>query len=95
MLHTRVETIFLTLPQIPVKMKRKLVYIACLFLIACSFKSCSMLGDNCQVCRLVSYENGHVTDPGVEGEYCGDDLLTIKATPPVTTGGVTTQWECY
>lgn len=87
-------TIFLTLPQIPVKMKRKLAYAAGLLLIACSFTACSILGDNCAVCRLVSYENGNQIDTQYESEYCGNDLLAIKATPPTTTGGVTTQWEC-
>lgn len=76
-------------------MKRKLLYFAVLILITCTFKACDLLGGDCQTCQLVSYDNGHAFDWQDEAEYCGDELLTIKATPPTTSGGITTQWECY
>lgn len=73
---------------------RKLFYVTCLILITCSFNSCELLGDGCQVCRTVSYLNDNEIAWGTESEYCGDKLIAIKATTPVTTGGVTTKWEC-
>jgi hypothetical protein len=76
-------------------MKRKLLYFAGLILITCTFKACDLLGENCQICHLVSYENGNLISEENEAEYCNETLLAIKATPPATTGGVTTQWECY
>jgi len=76
-------------------MKRKLYYIAGLFLITCSFTSCDILGDGCQTCQTVSYENGNPIAWGQEAEYCDQELLAIKAIPPTTYNGVTTQWECY
>jgi hypothetical protein len=94
MLHSGHNTIFLTLTLYQKKMKRKLTYIAALFLIASSFTSCDMLGDGCQVCQTVSYDNGNIIAVGVESEYCDQELLTIKAIPPTTFNGVTTQWEC-
>ena len=93
MLHHRIVTIFLPLPQILIKMKRKLAYAAGLLLVACSFTACDMLG-SCQTCQTVSYENGNPTAWGSLAEYCDDDLYTIKTTPPTTVNGVTTQWEC-
>jgi len=53
-----------------------------------------MLGGGCQTCQTVSYENGNPIDWGTPAEYCDDDLVTIKTTPPTTINGVTTQWEC-
>ena len=75
-------------------MKRKLVYAAGLLLIACTFTSCEMLGDGCQICQTVSYENGNPIAWGTEAEYCDHELIAIKAITPTTTNGVTTQWEC-
>jgi hypothetical protein len=73
-------------------MKRKLIYIAGVLLVACSFTSCEM--GSCQTCQTVSYENGNPIAWGNEAEYCDDDLIAIKAIPPATVGGVTTRWEC-
>jgi len=50
---------------------------------------------SCQTCQTVSYENNNPVAHGSEAEYCDDDLLAIKAIPPTTVGGVTTQWECW
>lgn len=78
------------------KMKRKLLYFAGLLLITCTFRACDMIGGNCRICQLVSYnEDGSPISWEDEAEYCDDDLLSIKATLPVTTGGITTKWECY
>ena len=41
------------------KMKRKLAYAAGLIVIAFTFTACEMLGDNCEICQIVSYENGN------------------------------------
>jgi hypothetical protein len=73
---------------------RILLYATCLILIACSFTSCDILGDGCQVCQTVSYDNGNPIAWGTETEYCDQELLAIKALPATTSGGVTTQWEC-
>jgi hypothetical protein len=94
MLHRRVVSIFLPLPQILMKMKRKLAYATGLLLIACTFTACDMLSGSCQTCQLVSYENNNLIDPGTPADYCDNDLVTIKSTPPSTVNGVTTQWEC-
>jgi len=94
MLHRGVVTNILPLLQIPKKMKRKLAYAASLLLVACTFTACDMLGGGCQTCQTVSYENGNPIDWGTPAEYCDDDLVTIKTTPPTTINGVTTQWEC-
>jgi hypothetical protein len=94
MLHRRVVSIFLPLPQIQMKMKRKLAYTTGLLLIACTFTACDMLGGSCQTCQTVSYENGNPIAWGTPADYCDNDLVTIKSTPPSTVNGVTTQWEC-
>ena len=73
---------------------KKILYAAAILLITCTFSSCEILGDGCKVCQTVSYDNGNPIAWGTEGEYCGDDLLAIKAIPPTTAGGVTTYWEC-
>lgn len=54
-----------------------------------------MLGDGCQVCQTVSYENGNPIAWGTEAEYCDEELIAIKAMTPTTYNGVTTQWECH
>jgi hypothetical protein len=94
MLHCCDDVYFIPLSNILLEMKRKLFYAAGLLLIACSFKACDLIGGNCQICQTVSYENGNPIAWGPEAEYCDNELITIKATPPTTTGGVTTQWEC-
>jgi len=94
MLHRGIVTIFLPLPQILMKMKRKLAYAAGLLLVACTFTACDMLGGGCQTCQTVSYENNNPIAWGIPAEYCDNDLVTIKTTPPSTVNGVTTQWEC-
>jgi len=53
-----------------------------------------MLGGGCQTCQTVSYENNNPIAWGIPAEYCDNDLVTIKTTPPSTVNGVTTQWEC-
>ena len=87
-------TNILPLPQILKKMKRKLAYFAGLLLVACTFTACDMVGGSCQTCQTVSYENGNPIAWGIPADYCDDELVAIKATPPSTTNGVTTQWEC-
>lgn len=95
MLHQKGSVIYLTLYQIIKNMKKKIVYAVCLILMVCSLTACEFLGGNCQICQTVSYENGNPFAWGLEKEYCGEDLLAVKRTPPYTSGGVTTQWECY
>jgi len=73
---------------------KKILYAVSLLLITCAFSSCEILGDGCQVCQTVSYENGNPIAWGTESEYCDQELIAIKAIPPSTVGGVTTVWEC-
>jgi hypothetical protein len=94
MLHHGIMTIILPLRQILMKMKRKLAFAAGLLLVACTFTACDMLGGSCQTCQTVSYENGNPIASGTPADYCDNDLVTIKRTPPSTVNGVTTQWEC-
>lgn len=76
-------------------MRRKLIFIVSVLFIAFSFTACDVLGD-CQVCRYESYDsNSGTTTYSEETEYCGSDLLTMKATPSSTNGSVTTRVKCY
>ena len=74
-------------------MKRKLIFGASFLFIAWAFTSCDALSD-CGFCKNVTYENGSVVNEGSETEYCGTDLVTKKATPPVTVGSLTTKVVC-
>lgn len=49
----------------------------------------------CKFCRTVSTDssNGNVTE-GPEDKYCGDELIAIEASNPITVGTVTTMWVC-
>jgi hypothetical protein len=76
-------------------MKRKIAYIAFLLLTACLFTSCEMLGDNCQICHQVTYDNGNPVNYGDETELCGDELFSVKANPETTYGNITIRWVCY
>ncbi|HUW92362.1 MAG TPA: hypothetical protein VMV74_04290 [Bacteroidales bacterium] len=76
-------------------MKRKLLYAAGFIMLTCSFNACELLGGNCKTCQTVSYENDYPIAYGNESQFCDEELLAIKAIPPSTSGGVTTQWECY
>jgi len=75
-------------------MKRKMLYAAGFILMAVSLTSCEEWFNDCEVCKQVTYENGNVINQTSGTEYCGTQLLAIKATPPVTIGNTTTQWEC-
>lgn len=75
-------------------MKKKLAYAAGLLVIICSFTACDMIGGNCQICQLNSYEDNILIATVSEAEYCDDELLAIKSKPPITDGGFTTKWEC-
>ena len=74
-------------------MKRTLIFGATFLFIAWAFTSCESLSD-CGFCKNVTYENGSVINEGTETEYCGQDLIVKKATPPVTVGSLTTKVEC-
>jgi hypothetical protein len=74
-------------------MKRKLIFGASFLFIAWAFTSCEALSD-CGYCKDVIYENNSVLSESSETEYCGADLLSKKATPPVTTNNLTTRVEC-
>jgi len=67
-----------------------------LLIIACTFTACDALSGDCQVCRYASYDsaNGETTYTD-DIEYCGTDLIAMKAIKPVTTNGVTTSVQCY
>ena len=77
-------------------MKRKVIYLISLVVIACTFTACDVISGDCQVCRYKNYDShtGETTYTD-EIEYCGTDLVAMKATKPVTVNGVTTSVECY
>ncbi len=76
-------------------MRRKLIFIASVLFITFSFTACDVLGD-CQVCRYESYDSATgTTEYTDEAEYCGEDLIAMKATPSSTDGSVTTRVKCY
>jgi hypothetical protein len=75
-------------------MKKKIIYVLFLFLVAWGFTSCESLFQNCKMCKTVTYENGSIINEGTESEYCGADLLTKEATPDVVVGALVTKVEC-
>jgi aryl-alcohol dehydrogenase-like predicted oxidoreductase len=75
-------------------MKKKLLFLACFVILACSFTSCDTLMKDCKNCRKVYYSGttrDH-EDPAVQ--YCGTDLVVIEAKSPVTQGSLTVKYEC-
>lgn len=77
-------------------MKRKVLFIISLVLISFTFTACDLIGGDCEICRYASYDQstGSTTYTG-EAEYCGTDLIAMKATKSSTNGSVTTSVECY
>ncbi len=77
-------------------MKRKILFVISLVAISFSFTACDLLGGDCEVCRYASYDSSTgSTTYSDEVEYCGTDLVAMKATRPSTYGSVTTSVECY
>jgi len=76
-------------------MKRKILYTALFIVISWAVTSCEDL-IQCKKCRLVSTDRttGEVTYDPKETEYCGASLITIEATPPITSGNVSTKYVC-
>ncbi|MBA4322692.1 MAG: hypothetical protein C0408_07735 [Odoribacter sp.] len=76
-------------------MKKKIIFGVSFILIAFAVTSCDALLKNCEFCKLVTRDSsGAVVTSGTETEYCGTDLVTIKATPPIIVAGNTTKYEC-
>lgn len=75
-------------------MKKKILFFATFLIIAAGLTSCEELFNNCKICSLNTYEDGALISTASEAEYCGSDLIKIEATPPVTVGNTTTEWEC-
>lgn len=76
-------------------MKKKSIFIAGLFVLAlASIPACDLI-EECGTCRLITEENGVVTNEGAALPYCGDDLKEKQNADPVTVAGVTTYWDCY
>ncbi len=75
-------------------MKRKLLFGAAFLFVAWAATSCEALSD-CKFCKMVTTDssNGDVNEGG-ETEYCGAELIVIKAKTPTTTGTLTTKWQC-
>jgi hypothetical protein len=75
-------------------MTRKLLFGISFLLIAWAATSCEAIG-TCQSCKWVSTDssNGQVTQAPDETEYCGADLIAIKA-KKTTTGTLTTVYQC-
>jgi len=76
-------------------MKRRILLVVGFILITCSFNACELLSGNCETCQWVEYDNGVRTNEGDPIEYCDEDLLLYKNTPPVTVGSITTRVECW
>ncbi len=75
-------------------MKRKFLFGAAFLLIAWAATSCKSLTD-CQFCKLVERtSSGAIVSSGSETEYCGADLIAIKAIPPASVGSNTAKYEC-
>lgn len=77
-------------------MKRKIWFGAACLALAFTITSCEDLG-GCQTCKMVTRSSGgDVIDDGSDTEYCGADLVTVKATPAVTNpvSGNVTKYEC-
>jgi hypothetical protein len=75
-------------------MKKKIFYLLCLVVIACSINSCDALSKNCKNCKIVYYYGTVRDHEDSAAQYCGADLVSIQAQLPNTTGNVTTKWEC-
>jgi len=77
-------------------MKRKALFIISVVLISFTFTACDLLGGDCQVCRYKTYDSSSgSTTYSDESEYCGTDLINMKAIDPETSGSQTTSVECY
>jgi hypothetical protein len=74
-------------------MKRNLIIGTTFLFMVWAFTSCESLSD-CGFCKDVTYENGSVINESAETEYCGQDLIDKKATPPVNVGALTTKVQC-
>ena len=62
-------------------MKRKLWFGTACLALAFAVTSCEELG-GCEKCKMVTRTSaGDIVNSGAETEYCGSDLVTIKATP--------------
>lgn len=72
-------------------MKKKLLFVAALVLMACAFTSCTQ---KCKFCKDVTYENGSVVNEGTETEYCGAALVIEEAKTDITIGSLTTKVQC-
>jgi hypothetical protein len=75
-------------------MKKKIIYVLFLFLVAWGFTSCESLFQNCKMCKTVTYDNGAFQYESTESEYCGTDLITKEATPDIVVGSLVTKVEC-
>ena len=80
-------------------MKKKIIYAACLIVLAYAATSCKKILNNCEFCKIVTRTSGgtEVSSTG-ETEYCGADLIAFKAANPTITNPVTgniTKVECH
>lgn len=75
-------------------MKRKVLFGAAFLFVAWAATSCEALSD-CQFCKMITTDTatGDTTE-GYETEYCGAELLAIKAKGTTTTGTLSTSWTC-
>jgi len=78
-------------------MKKKIVFTVSMILMAWSVTSCEALLDTCQYCKSVTRTSSgtEVSSYGLK-EYCGAELITVKAIAPLTdpiTGNIT-RYEC-
>jgi hypothetical protein len=75
-------------------MKKKLLYLVCFCILAWAATSCDIIAKTCKNCKKVYYTGTTVDHEDAATQYCGTELVTIQATPPVTIGGYTVKWEC-
>jgi len=75
-------------------MRRKLILGAFLAFVSWAVNSCTALSD-CKICKTVTTDSstGQVTE-GNETKYCGNELIAVELTLPVTIGTQTTKYQC-
>jgi hypothetical protein len=76
-------------------MKRKIFYLVCFVVVACSINSCNAISKNCKTCKKVYYDkSGNKTSEDSPAEYCGVELLGIDG-KTVDLGALgTAKWVC-
>lgn len=76
-------------------MKKKLIYLGAFLVTAALFNSCDLLSETCQDCAINVYDAQGVFQYSIDdGEYCGDELVAMKAAPDYAIGDLIAKSEC-